>query len=147
MVHNDVDFDVTSVAETEWSPPAKGRQWWLSNQLKLCIVTAPWSQRSDSSSSRWLPVAVACRRAFYTRSRLKVCGHLKPRFSQILSLHSHGCCSNLSLAQAISWNLTSRCLAVTGGGNVHWCRQLMVMELIPVSWQSARRWLSHVIWW
>ena len=43
---------------------------------------------------------------------------LKPSFSQSLSLHRHQFNSLLRLS---SWNLTTRCLAVTGGGSVGEC--------------------------
>ena len=44
---------------------------------------------------------------------------LEPSFSQTLSLHSH-----LSFPGLISWNLTTRCLAVTGGGSIDECDRL-----------------------
>ena len=46
---------------------------------------------------------------------------LKPSFSQSLSLHRH---QFNSLLRLISWNLTTRCLTVTGGGSVDDCSRL-----------------------
>ena len=45
-------------------------------------------------------------------------GVIKPSLAQSLSLHSH------PLLRLISWNLTTRCLAVTGGGRVGECGRL-----------------------
>ena len=69
---------------------------------------------------------------------------LKPIFSQSVFLHSH-----LSLAHAdllISWNLTTRCLAVTGSGGGDKCGRLseprwfwisVGSESCPIVWNNA----------
>ena len=52
---------------------------------------------------------------------------LKPLFFQSVPLRSY-----LSLLSLVSWNLTTQCLAVTGGGSVGECGRLS-----QPSWVSA----------
>ena len=76
------------------------------------------------------PSCVIC---IMLRGQWLSCLVLKSSFSQSLSLHS-----KLSLAKAISWNLTTQCLTVTGG-------QCLLVVTSPCCECGQRQTMNHIV--